>query len=265
MSGALADWQQIDRQPEPGRYVEYMDRGERTVQHQQIRDALLRAAGPRPGAAVDVGCGLGLAVEQLAAHGWHATGLDANRTMVEEARRRRPGHDFRIADALALPFADGVLDLYRAERLWIHLTPRQSALALAEARRVLRPGGRIAIAEADFETFVFTCGDDCLATARAARAALGASLRERRAGSLLRGRLVSAGFEEVVVDGHVELFTETRLALPMAIDVALAAGVAAGRVTVEEATALREDLERLERDGAFQMSLTMFVVSARKR
>jgi SAM-dependent methyltransferase len=261
MSCASPDWQWIDRQREPWRYVAYIDESERTSQHERIRAALLRVAGPA-GAAVDVGCGLGRAVDQLVAHGWRVTGVDRNRTMVEEARRRYPSHDFRVASAFALPFADRTLDLYRAERLLIHLPPEHGERAIAEARRVLRPGGRIALAEADFGTLTLSCDDAHRATADAARDALAGRLASPHAGSELRGRLVAAGFEQVAVSGHVELFDEPRLALPIVLDGALATALEAGRVTVEEADALRADVRERARRGAFQLSLTMFVISA---
>jgi demethylmenaquinone methyltransferase/2-methoxy-6-polyprenyl-1,4-benzoquinol methylase len=104
------------------------------------------AAAVRPGDRVlDVCCGTGdLAIAARAAGG-DVTGLDFSEPMLERARRKAAEIEWVEGDALALPFADesfdavtvgfGVRNLPNAER------------GLAELRRVLRPGGRLAVLE----------------------------------------------------------------------------------------------------------------------
>lgn len=64
------------------------------------------AAGSR---VADVGCGAGPAVAEMAALGAEPIGLDADGQVIEVARSRHPGLEFRRADACDLPFGDGEL------------------------------------------------------------------------------------------------------------------------------------------------------------
>src|SRR3954453_1687285 len=77
---------------------------------------LLRAV---PGAVVvDVGCGTGRAVAELAERGAHAVGVDPDPTMLAAARERFPGIDVRAVDATCLPFDDGQVHGYRADKVY---------------------------------------------------------------------------------------------------------------------------------------------------
>jgi demethylmenaquinone methyltransferase / 2-methoxy-6-polyprenyl-1,4-benzoquinol methylase len=100
----------------------------------------------RPGDAVlDVCCGSGdLAVAALDAGG-RVTGVDFSRPMLERARRKAPAVDWVEGDALALPFGDGSFDAVTIGFGLRNLA--DPALGLAELRRVLRPGGRVAVLE----------------------------------------------------------------------------------------------------------------------
>src|SRR5438067_1289546 len=106
---------------------------------------LLRLA---PGAAVaDVGCGAGRAVEELAERGARPVGVDPSEEMVTVARQRWPGREFLLGSAEELPLADGSLAGYRSDKVFHDVA--EPARAVAEARRVLAPGGRIVVVDAD--------------------------------------------------------------------------------------------------------------------
>jgi SAM-dependent methyltransferase len=62
--------------------------------------------------------------------------------MVVEARRRHPAIEFREGDAEALPFGDASFDAVVMNFGMLHLARPDAAIA--EARRVLKPGGRYA-------------------------------------------------------------------------------------------------------------------------
>lgn len=104
---------------------------------------LLDAAGVGRGTRVlDVATGPGYVASAAADRGAEVTGVDFARSMVERAKRDYPGIDFREGDAEALDFPDGSFDSVVMNYGLLHLArPDQ---ALAEARRVLRPGGRFA-------------------------------------------------------------------------------------------------------------------------
>jgi len=108
---------------------------------------LAAAAAVRPGDRVlDAACGTGdLAIADLKAGAGKVTGLDFSERMLERARRKDARIDWVQGDMLALPFADGTFDAAT-----VGFGVRNVAdlpLALTELRRVLRPGGRLAILE----------------------------------------------------------------------------------------------------------------------
>jgi SAM-dependent methyltransferase len=104
--------------------------------------AFLRLTG-RPVVA-DVGGGTGALLGAIgsAAPAARVVTLDASAAMLQAARVRR-GASAILADALALPFAAGTVDAVILAYVLFHLA--DPPLALAEAARVLRPGGRAGI------------------------------------------------------------------------------------------------------------------------
>src|SRR5260221_7285712 len=93
---------------------------------------------------LEIGCGLGTDGAQFAKAGAHYTGVDLTEAAVDLARRRfkisgLPG-EFRVADAENLDFADNTFDRVYSHGV-LHHTP-DTARAVAEIHRVLKPGGR---------------------------------------------------------------------------------------------------------------------------
>jgi len=95
---------------------------------------------------LDAACGTGdLAVADVRAGAARVTGLDFSEQMLVRAKKKAPAIEWLQGDMLALPFADGTFDAYTVGFGVRNVS--ELALALSEARRVLRPGGRIAILE----------------------------------------------------------------------------------------------------------------------
>ena len=111
-----------------------------------------RAPG-RFGRALDLGCGTGELARQVARHYPHLKVVAADFTpaMLRRAseasrdRRERARLDFGRATALRLPFADGAFDLVTNAFVLRNLA--DLSVALAEMRRVLRPGGVLLMLE----------------------------------------------------------------------------------------------------------------------
>jgi len=99
---------------------------------------------------LDAACGTGdLAIADLKAGAGRVTGLDFSEAMLARARKKTAGRSGALewvrGDLLALPFADGTFDAAT-----VGFGVRNVAdleLGLRELRRVLRPGGRLAILE----------------------------------------------------------------------------------------------------------------------
>lgn len=109
----------------------------------QSVDALLNAASVGTNSYVlDVCTGAGYAAGEAVNRGARAVGLDFSESQVRIAGTRYPAAEFRQGDATALPFED---DTYDAVVNGIGIPHfEEPARAIAEAFRVLKPGGRFA-------------------------------------------------------------------------------------------------------------------------
>jgi demethylmenaquinone methyltransferase / 2-methoxy-6-polyprenyl-1,4-benzoquinol methylase len=99
-----------------------------------------------PGDAVlDACCGTGDLALAAAREGGRVTGLDFSERMLERARKKAAGLEWVEGDMLALPFSDGAFD---AATVGFGVRNVDDlGRGVAELRRVLRPGGRLAILE----------------------------------------------------------------------------------------------------------------------
>lgn len=95
---------------------------------------------------LDAGCGAGRLLPWLAARGVRPRGVDLAPGMVARARRDHPGFDVREGSLLALPYDDAAFAGLVAWYSTIHLTDADLPRALAEAHRVLTPGGVMLLA-----------------------------------------------------------------------------------------------------------------------
>lgn len=123
-----------------------------------------RLLHPKQGDRIlDAGCGAGDDVRMLAervAPDGTIVGIDTSESLIEEARERAGDTEtveFRVGDIMELPFEDGAFDACRADRVLQHLPDPNGALA--ELRRVARPGGRIAVDDPDWGTCIVTAPD----------------------------------------------------------------------------------------------------------
>jgi ubiquinone/menaquinone biosynthesis C-methylase UbiE len=103
-----------------------------------LRRALASAPGRK---LVDVGGGTGNYSVTLAGEGWRPVVVDRSPQMLALAVRK--GLETVEADATSLPFADESFDAAMLVSMLHHVD--SPARALAEAKRVLRPGGRLAV------------------------------------------------------------------------------------------------------------------------
>jgi len=92
---------------------------------------------------LDVGCGAGMAVQIASARGAQVSGIDAAEALLEIARQRTPGGDFRQGDLEVLPFDERSFDVVTGFNSFQYAG--NPAVALESARRVTVPSGAIVI------------------------------------------------------------------------------------------------------------------------
>jgi SAM-dependent methyltransferase len=153
----------------------------------RTQELLERFLPPAPAAVLDVGGGPGAYSDWLSERGYDVALLDPVELHVAQARSL--GVTASVGDARALPFGDGTADAVLLLGPLYHLPEADDrAQALAEARRVLRPGG--VLAAAAISRFASTID------------------------GLLKGHLASGDFERIIervlVDGRHENPTRTR-------------------------------------------------------
>ncbi|MPZ52874.1 MAG: methyltransferase domain-containing protein [Acidimicrobiia bacterium] len=94
---------------------------------------------------LDVGCGLGTALEHAARTGAEIAGVDPSPAMVERASKRVPQAEVKVGSAETIPFPDGHFTVVGNIKSYHHWANPDAGLA--EILRVLVPGGRLLIAE----------------------------------------------------------------------------------------------------------------------
>ncbi len=143
---------------------------------------LERLVEPRGKEMLDVGCGGGALVRALSARGARSTGVEISAGQLAGAIARDSGSGTRylVGRAQALPLDDASIDVVLFMRTLHHVPSTDLSLALHEARRVLRPGGIVYVAEplaeGDYFTLMSLVEDELAARAAAQNALARATL-----------------------------------------------------------------------------------------
>jgi SAM-dependent methyltransferase len=136
------DFNAYERELWAGRAGAYEQAFARLTRH--TAGALLDAAGVGAGTRLlDVGTGPGVVAVAAVARGAEVTAIDAEPSMAEAAARNVPGLDVRVAALPELPLNDDEYDAVTGN--FVINVVGDPAAALTELRRVLRPGGRLAL------------------------------------------------------------------------------------------------------------------------
>jgi arsenite methyltransferase len=228
---------------------------------------IIRAAlGLEPGQDVlDIGSGPGfLACEMAEAvgPGGSVRGIDSSDAMLSVARQRRPTTgsapvEFGPGQATELPFPDGAFDVVTSTQVYeyVHDVPA----ALAEARRVLRPGGRLLVLDTDWDTIAWRSSD--ADRMRKILAAWDEHLADPYLPRRLTSLLTRTGFT-VTQRSAIPLFnagydTDTFSAGLIGFIAAFVPGRAG--VTAADVNAWAEDLIRLGADYFFSLNRYLFL------
>ena len=241
----------------------------RTTDVIEQRCQVLRLLSLRAGQSVlDIGSGPGLLTTELAdavGEQGQVVGLDLAEPMLEMARRRcadRPQVSFEQGDASELPFEDERFDVAVSTQVYEYVPDIPAALE--EVKRVLRPGGMLAILDTDYDSWVLHTEDperharmvdawDEHFVHRGLPRTLGASMLD--AGLALRHRIAIPILNTEYVPSGLGFHL-----------VKLIAGFCAGRrqATQQDADGWLAELEQLGREGRFFFSLNRYLFVAQK-
>jgi len=237
----------------------------------QVAEPMLDAAGVTGGTRVlDVCTGPGFVASAASARGAIVTGLDFSAAMVALASRRYPAIVFREGDAEALPFDAASFDAVVMNFGLLHLARPDTAIA--EAHRVLRPGGRYALT-------VWASPEEAVGFGMVLRAVQehgspevglpeGPPFFRFSAADEFRGTLERAGFTDVAVQ---TLPLVWRLTSPDAVYDALSKGGVRTAAVLRAQTsaaleaiqkAVRRGVEAYARDGMFAVPMPAVLASA---
>ncbi|SFR29971.1 Methyltransferase domain-containing protein [Lentzea waywayandensis] len=245
--------------PDKAEYMAHAAELGRDYKHQLLTSLDLRHGDT----VLDVGCGPGMDLPVMAdavtASG-RVIGVDVDPAMAAAARsllNYYPQVEIRQGDAHALPVDDGTADRARMDRALQHV--ENPSGVLAELHRALKPGGLLRIAEPDWDALIV---DGDLEVNRAFnRFVCSTMVRNATIGRRL-GRLArEAGFEVEDVRAATTVLRDfARADYILALTRNTERAIRAGAIDRADGERWLAEL----REGGFQASVTIFLLSARK-
>jgi ubiquinone/menaquinone biosynthesis C-methylase UbiE len=263
----LAKFGSIDQTRDADYFIRFLDEATAQPSLQAYKQRLTDLLALQPGSRVlDVGCGTGddaRVMVRLVLPGGQVVGIDNSEAMIAEAQRRAAAEslaiDYRLANAMQLPFADNAFDAARADRSLMHVPDARQVLA--EMSRVTIPGGRVGVFEVDFETLTVDADDRLLA--RKISHTWCDGFKNGWLGRRMPCLFAELGLQEIAVTPYVMILTPGML-LPLLGGPTTERAVQAGVITPEEAKAWLAHLDDLQRTGRFFSTMTGYLVAGRK-
>jgi SAM-dependent methyltransferase len=254
----------VDAQDDPSAWIDVLDRVRAEPAYAAYKERVAELLRPVAGGRyLELGTGTGADARALQdRHRVEVTGVDSATTMVEEARRRGV-REALVADAHALPFDDATFDGAWADRVFQHLERPEAALA--EMIRVVRPGGRIVVADPDYDTQVVDVEDRELAR-RVLDFRSGYMLRHGALAHRMGGIFRRADLVDVTVEAaSIALRDPAALDNAMGLRTWAATARERGVLSAEDAAAWEREIDASIAEGRFLYAFTIFVTAGGRR
>lgn len=230
MTGIVGNFSTVDDTGDASWFIRFSDVQNKIPEQQRTRQALIAVLGPLAGRQIlDVGCGAGddtREVAELVGPDGHVIGLDISEATLAEARKRGGPVEFTLGDMHKLSYADESFDGVRAKLVRMHSPDIDTADD--ELIRVLRPGGKLAAFDYDFDTLAVDHPDR--ATTREIVHYWADHHQQPWCGRQTRRRFLARGLKNVTVTPHP--VSVTYEFFRSAMDGALTEGVASGALDV---------------------------------
>jgi ubiquinone/menaquinone biosynthesis C-methylase UbiE len=221
---------------------------------------------PEDGRALEIGCGNGATTRLIMEYVSPAqlVGTDPSSVFIDMARATfvgEPRVSFALGDAVATGQADASFDLVIAHTVYSHLADPEGALA--EAHRILRPGGQLVIFDGDFATITVALFDgDPL------QSAVAAVLRHMMHAPYIMRRLpplvTAAGFSVQSVEPHGYVQTTTPDYLLTLLSRGTNAAARADEIGQGLVDGFAQEARRRVANGTFYGAILFLSLAARK-
>jgi ubiquinone/menaquinone biosynthesis C-methylase UbiE len=265
-----SSWEDVDQSGKVDRYVYALDSEKRleSLQHYvTLTYEMLEVS--RGNSVLDVGCGTGddaINLYKIVGPKGRVVGIDYSAQLIAEAKARAEkagaSVEFYVGDAHELSqFGDNCFDATRAAAVFHHLESPEKALK--EMIRVVKPGGSVVIAEADWETLLVDHPNIALT-----RQIMNYQCDENHQNGWI-GRQLPRLFGQSGLDVHV---APAAMILPSYDLANLLFGLensvnkmeTKGLISQEGATQWLNELKLLDGQGLFLASVTGFIVKGKK-
>jgi ubiquinone/menaquinone biosynthesis C-methylase UbiE len=252
------------------RFIERLELRGKDPTFVAYREAYLKLIELPPTAAViDLGCGTGVVTRAIAARDGFAgtvTGVDQSPHFIAVAESLAADGvgdrmEFAVGDAHALDFADASFDAAVAHTLVSHV--RDPLAVLAEAARVVRPGGTIAIFDGDYASLTFACSDARLGQAMepAVQSTIMSSPRVMRE---LPRLLPRAGLRLIATQAHVYAEAGSSTFMLNLAETYAPLVATTGQLPAADVDAWLADQRRSAADGTFFAACNYYAYVARR-
>jgi ubiquinone/menaquinone biosynthesis C-methylase UbiE len=252
------------------RFIERLEFRAKDPTFTAYREAYLKVMDlPRTAAVLDLGCGTGVVTRAIAARDGFAgtvTGVDQSPEFIAAAERLAADEglgdrvELVVGDAHALDFPAASFDVAVAHTLVSHV--RDPLTVLAEAARVIRPGGSVAIFDGDYASLTFGCDDPQLGQEmeRAVQSMIMSAPRVMRE---LPRLLPKAGLRLIATQAHVYAEAGSSSFLLNLAETYGPLAASTGLVPAAHADAWLADQRRSAEDGTFFAACNYYAYVAR--